>query len=151
MKKYDVYFYSREQGEKDKEVVKAESHKDALEKYLVGKNVNNFKMIVVDAKGFFDPLASSQQLFKNPLYKNDEIVGNCDHEKQLSDSEDNISNSFYATSSLTKNHSEKLDKLIELQEKQLFWIRFFGVITVISMVFAFFYVILVMNSGYRRY
>lgn len=50
-----------------------------------------------------------------------------------------------------KSHSAKLGKLIELQEKQLFWIRFFGVITVISMVFAFFYVILVMNSGYRRY
>lgn len=55
MKKYDVYFYSREQGEThSREVVKAESHKDALEKYLVGKNVNNFKLIVVDARSFLN-------------------------------------------------------------------------------------------------
>lgn len=47
--------------------------------------------------------------------------------------------------------NEILLKILETQEKQLFWIRFFGVITVIAMVFAFFYVILVMNSGYRRY
>ena len=151
MKKYDVYFLSEEKGEKDRETIKAESHEEAFKTYLVGKTANNFEVVVVEVAGFFDSLTSSTQSFKNPLYKIDEIVGNRDYEKPVSDSEDNISNSFSATSSVTKAHSEKLDKLIELQEKQLFWIRFFGVITVISMIIAFFYVIIVMNSGYRRY
>lgn len=151
MKKYDVYFYSEAKGEKDRETIKAESHEEAFQTYLIGKTSNDFKLVVVDVAGFFESLTSSAQTFKNPLCKNDEIGGNRDREKQLPDSEDNISKSFYATSSVTKAHSEKLDKLIELQEKQLFWIRFFGVITVISMIFAFFYVIIVMNSGYKRY
>lgn len=127
MKKYDVYFLSEEKGEKDRETIKAESHEEAFKTYLVGKTANNFEVVVVEVAGFFDSLTSSTQSFKNPLYKIDEIVGNRDYEKPVSDSEDNISNSFSATSSVTKAHSEKLDKLIELQEKQLYWIRIIGI------------------------
>ena len=51
----------------------------------------------------------------------------------------------------SSRQNEILLKILETQEKQLFWIRFFGVITVISMVFAFIYVVAVMSNGRGRY
>jgi len=38
-----------------------------------------------------------------------------------------IAETFYSTPSFSKADSRKLDKLIELQEKQLYWIRIIGI------------------------
>ena len=122
MKKFEVYFFSNEKGEKDRETIKAESHEEAFQKYLVGKSANNFKVIVVDIAGFFESMTTSEQRFNNPLYINDEISKNQD-DKKPGDLEYNISDSFYSTSSMTKVCSDRLDRLIELQEKQLYWTR----------------------------
>lgn len=127
MKKFRVYFFSEAKGEKDIEIINAESHEAAFKKYLVGKNIKDFKLIGVDNAGFFDSLTFSVQTFNNPLYKNDEAEINQDNEKHVSGSDANVPTSFYSTCSLSKADSGKLDKLIELQQKQLYWIRIIGI------------------------
>jgi len=130
MKKFDVCFYSEAKGAKDREIINAETHEAALKKYLIGKNINDFKFIYVDTAGFFDSLTSSVQSlqkFNNPLYKSDEAEIIQDNEKHVSGSDANVPTSFYSTPSVSKADSGKLDKLIELQEKQLYWIRIIGI------------------------
>lgn len=85
------------------------------------------------------------------MCQSDEIDENRDPEKQLSDSEDNISNSFYATSSVTKAHSEKLDKLIELQEKQLYWIRIIWIPFLFAAIGTFIALVISAINGGRRF
>lgn len=127
MKKYSVYFHSITHGELDRSSIDADSFDDAYQKYIVGKDSNNFESVVVSPFGWLDYAISGNRSFKNPLYKPVEKPKAPDNHKQTSESENDISNSFYATSSVTKAHSEKLDKLIELQEKQLYWIRIIGI------------------------
>lgn len=89
----------------------------------------------------------------------------CEDQEQISSSEidlapDSLSNSSFSVVSskwfriykiVSKSHSEKLDKLIELQEKQLHWIRFLGVVTLISLITAFVYILIAVSIGRSRY
>lgn len=154
MKKFDVYFYSDAKGAKDREIINAETHEAAFKKYLVGKNINDFKLIYVDTASFFDSLTSSVQSlqsFNNPLYKSDEAEINQNNEKPLSGSDDNVSTSFCSTPSFSKADSGKLDKLIELQEKQLYWIRIIGIPFLFAAIGTFLTMLLFALNGGRRY
>lgn len=150
MKIYSVYFNSTTNGEADRTKIEADSFDDAYQQYIDGKDFNDFEEVVVSPFGWYEYIVSGVKYYKNPLYKPVEKPKTPDNYKQISESETCTSKPFYATSTAPIAYSEKLDKLIELQEKQLFWIRFFGIITVISMVFTFIYVLVVMTIGFRR-
>lgn len=148
MKKYIVYFLEEFGGGlSQQKTVLAESKEEARDKYLIENYSDKHKLIMVSSTAFF----STPQVFDNPIYQKN-IKEATETDQNLLHCEDSSERREAIETNRSINiQSDKLDKLIEIQEKQLFWIRFFGVITVISMVFAFFYVIIVMNSGYRRY
>ncbi len=127
MKKYSVYFHSMMHGEFDRTSINAESFESAYKKYLVGKESNNFESVVVSPFGWINYFISGSKSFPNPLFKPSETVKVEEAHNQAAKSATDISKSFYLTSSLSKTDSGKLDKLIELQEKQLFWIRIIGI------------------------
>jgi len=127
MKTFSVYFYSITHGEANRTSIEADSFDDAYQKYIVDKDFNDFESVVVSPFGWLDYAISGNKKFKNPLYKPVEKPKTPDSYKQTSESETCISKSFYSTCSLSKTDSGKLDKLIELQEKQLYWIRIIGI------------------------
>lgn len=151
MKKYSVYFYSIIHGEFDRSSINAESFESAYNKYLLGKESNNFESVVVSPFGWMDYFFSSSKTFPNPLFKPAEKLKVHEDQNQAAKSGTEISNLFHSTFNLSKTDSGKLDKLIELQEKQLHWIRFLGVVTLISLITAFFYILLAASSGRARY
>ena len=148
MKKYIVYFLEEFGGElSQQKTVLAETKEDALDKYLLENYSEKYRLIMVSPTAFF----STPQVFNNPIYqkKQKEII---EADKRLIDDEESSEDKFAVEKNRSINiQSDKLDKLIELQEKQLFWVRFFGILTVISMVFAFIYVFSVMSNGRGRY
>ena len=127
MKKFRVCFFSENREAIDEAVLYAESYEDAFQKYIVSKEPNDFKLVIVDAAGFFASMSSEAQGFPNPLcriqksqIKNDERII-----KTASEVDSELS--FNSASNFYKSHSEKLDILIGLQEKQLCWIRIIGI------------------------
>ena len=127
MKKFEVYFFSENKGEKERAMIYAESQIDAMQKFIVGKEANNFSTVVVSPASFIDSILSTHELFPNPLYK---LV---DKKQHISKTNDAAINSL-ASDNLNRStevfggiRDDKLDKLIELQEKQLYWIRIIGI------------------------
>ncbi|MBM3454993.1 MAG: hypothetical protein FJX80_07575 [Bacteroidetes bacterium] len=131
MKKYFVYFMEEFGGElSQQKTVLAESKEEARDNYLIENKSEKHPLIMVSPVAFF----SNPQVFDNPIYqkKKKQIIGteqkiNCEEASEGGPVENNISASFYSTPSFSKADSRKLDKLIELQEKQLFWIRIIGI------------------------
>jgi hypothetical protein len=214
MKKFEVYFFSEDKGSFENQKIHAETQEDAFNKFLIGKQSNNYKFVVVSPDSFLDSVSISAKSFPNPLCIPDKIEGesilntgtgddifylqktpsNSDKDgpfsrkdlqtnlnsKQIGDqwrvcwgngswmlakdflkfgplgatdrlsrpksnskqpspadegeNEPNKSNKLIGVEDLNKImkgsinfSSEKIDKLIELQEKQLYWIRIIGI------------------------
>ena len=137
MKKFKVCFCSKTGEAVDKEIINAESYEDAFQKYIVGKEPNDFKTVIVDVAGFFDSMSSIAQAFSNPLCRIQKSQINNDESIIKTASEVDSELSFNSTSNFYKSHSEKLDKLIEIQEKQLGWIRIIALPVLLSIIFFF--------------
>lgn len=149
MKKYIVYFLEEFGGElSQQKTVLAETKEDALDKYLRENHSEKHRLIMVSSTAFF----SAPQVFNNPIYqkKNKEII---EADKKQNESDQSFRDeSEVANSNRSVNfNSEKLDRLIELQENQLYWIRFLGAVTLISLITAFVYIVIAMSSGRTRY
>jgi hypothetical protein len=104
--------------------VLAESKEEARDKYLLENHSEEHLLIMVNSTAFF----SAPQIFNNPIYqkKKKEII---EADKKLIDDKESSENKFAVDN---KNRSiniqsDKLDRLIELQEKQLYWIRIIGI------------------------
>jgi len=125
MKKYIVYFMEEFGGEASQiKTVLAESKEEARDKYLLENHSEEHLLIMVNSTAFF----SAPQIFNNPIYqkKKKEII---EADKKLIDDKESSENKFAVDN---KNRSiniqsDKLDRLIELQEKQLYWIRIIGI------------------------
>ena len=125
MKKYIVYFLKHYGGGSSQtKTVLAESKEEARDKYLLENHSEEHLLIMVNSTAFF----SNPQIFKNPIYqkKQKEII---EADKKLIDDEESSEDKFAVEN---KNRSiniqsDKLDRLIELQEKQLYWIRIIGI------------------------
>jgi len=151
MKKYFVYFMEEFGGElSQQKTVLAESKEEARDNYLIENKSEKHPLIMVSPVAFF----SNPQVFDNPIYqkKKKQIIGteqkiNCEEASEGGPVENNISASFYSTPSFSKADSRKLDKLIELQEKQLFWIRIIGTPILIGMTLIFLINLLKVLSG----
>jgi hypothetical protein len=135
MKKYIVYFLEEFGGElSQQKTVLAETKEDALDKYLLENYSEKYRLIMVSPTAFF----STPQVFNNPIYqkKQKEII---EADKKLIDDEESSEDKFSVEN---KNRSiniqsDKLDKLIELQEKQLFWVRVVGLPILLGMIVVF--------------
>ena len=127
IEKYSVYFFSITHGEFDRTSIDADSFAAAYEKYLVGKGANNFSSVKVAPFGWIEYIISGSQSFPNPLFKPSETVEVKEGQKNRGMLETDITETFYPTPSFSKADSGKLDKLIELQQKQLYWIRIIGI------------------------
>ena len=149
MKKYIVYFLEEFGGElSQQKTVLAESKEEARDKYLIENYSDKHKLIMVSSTAFF----STPQVFDNPIYQ-----------KNIKEATETDQNSIHYEDSPERRgaienrnrsiniQSDKLDKLIELQEKQLHWIRFLGVVTLISLITAFVYILIAVLSGRPRY
>ncbi len=127
MKKFEVYFFSENKGEKERTVIYAESQMDAMRKFVDGKALNDFETVVVSAASFIGSITSMPESFPNPWYtvfdkKQSISKTNQDAVNYLVS--DDLSRSTDVFGGIT---NDKLDKLIELQEKQLYWIRIIGI------------------------
>lgn len=149
MKKYIVYFMEEFGGGlSQQKTVLAESKEDALDKYLLENYSEKHRLIMVSGTAFF----STPQVFNNPIYqkKKKEIIEA--DEKQNKSDESFRDEREVANSNRSVNYnSDKLDRLIELQENQLHWVRFLGVVTLISLITAFVYILIAASSGRARY
>ena len=125
-KKYDVLFSTKNKGFQTglKQII-ADSPEEAFKKFLVGKEPNKFQLVVVSGSGFWDFIKSPES-FPNPLFSPDEIKDR-PSENGASACELAAAKKYYKKDSFRKYQSDKLDKLIELQEKQLYWIRIIGI------------------------
>ncbi len=127
MKKFEVYFYSENQGEKERAVIYAESQIDAMRKFVDGKALNDFETVVVSAASFIGSITSMPESFPNPLYTvfdKKQTISKTNQDAVNYLVSDDLSRSTDVFGGIT---NDKLDKLIELQEKQLYWIRIIGI------------------------
>jgi len=134
-------------GLSQQKTILAESKEEARDKYLIENYSEKHKLIMVASTAFF----STPQVFDNPIYqkKQKEII---EADKKLIVDEESSENKFAVENKKLINiQSDKLDKLIEIQEKQLHWIRFLGMVTLISLISAFVYILITMSSGRSRY
>jgi len=135
MKKYIVYFMEEFGGEASQiKTVLAESKEEARDKYLIENHSEEHLLIMVNSTAFF----SAPQVFNNPIYqkKKKEII---EADKKIINDEES---SEEKVSVENKNRSiniqsDKLDRLIELQEKQLGWIRIIALPVLLSIIFFF--------------
>jgi hypothetical protein len=135
MKKYIVYFMEEFGGEASQiKTVLAESKEEARDKYLLENHSEEHLLIMVNSTDFF----SAPQIFNNPIYqkKKKEII---EADKKIINDEES---SEEKVSVENKNRSiniqsDKLDRLIELQEKQLGWIRIIALPVLLSIIFFF--------------
>ena len=125
MKKYIVCFKEKISGAKSqKKVVLAESKEEARDKYLVENYSEKHELIEVISPEF----SSTPQVCDNPIYyiNKKEII---EADQKLIHNED-FSQQKFAIENKNRSaniQSDKLDRLIELQEKQLYWIRIVGI------------------------
>jgi hypothetical protein len=149
MKKYIVYFLEEFGGElSQQKTVLAETKEDALDKYLLENYSEKYRLIMVSPTAFF----STPQVFNNPIYqKNKKEIIESDKEQNKSDESFRDEREITNSNRSVNSNSEKLDRLIELQEKQLYWIRFLGVVTLISLITAFVYILIAVSIGRTRY
>jgi hypothetical protein len=73
MKTYQVYFFSENTGSDDNQKIQAETYEDAFNKFLIGKQPNKYKSVVVDSNSFLDSFATPAKSFLNPLYISDDV------------------------------------------------------------------------------
>ena len=124
--KYDVLFSNKNKFLQTglKQII-ADSPEEAFKKFLVGKEPNKFELVVVSGSGFWD-FIKSPEYFPNPLFRPDEII-NRPSKNRASENELAADKTYYKKDGFRKHQSDKLDRLIELQEKQLYWIRIIGI------------------------
>jgi len=136
MKKYTVYFTTEHFGGESSQskTVLAESHEEARDKFLVENNSEDHLLIIVTSTEFL----STPKSFYNPIYqkKQKEII---EADKNLIADEESSENRLAVEN---KNRSiniqsDKLDRLIEIQEKQLGWIRIIALPVLLSIIFFF--------------
>ena len=147
--KYDVLFSKKNKSLQTglKQII-ADSPEEAFNEFLIGKEPNKFELVIVSSSGFWDFIKSPES-FPNPLFRPDEIKDRRS-EKGASENELAAAKKYYKKDSFRKHQSDKLDKLIEIQENQLYWVRFLGVVTLISLITAFVYIVIAMSSGRTR-
>lgn len=135
MKKYIVCFKEKISGAKSqKKVVLAESKEEARDKYLVENYSEKHELIEVISPEF----SSTPQVCDNPIYyiNKKEII---EADQKLIHNED-FSQQKFAIENKNRSaniQSDKLDRLIELQEKQLFWVRVVGLPILLGMIVIF--------------
>ena len=124
--KYDVLFSNKNKFLQTglKQII-ADSPEEAFKKFLVGKEPNKFELVVVSGSGFWDFIKSPES-FPNPLFRPDEIK-NRPSKNDAAANELAADKTYYKKDGFRKHQSDKLDRLIELQEKQLYWIRIIGI------------------------
>ena len=127
MKKFEVYFFSEKKGQKERALIYAESQIDAMRKFVDGKEPNNFETVVVSAASFIGSITSMPESFQNPLYTGfdkKQAISKTNQDAANYSASDDLSHSTDAFGGIV---NYKLDKMIELQEKQLYWIRIIGI------------------------
>ena len=120
MKKFEVYFFSEDKGSFENQKIHAETQEDAFNKFLIGKHPNNYKTVVVDSDGFWDSFSISAKSFLNPLCILDGIEG-----KSILNTGTGVETEADVIVNSTRQ-DEILLKILETQEKQLYWIRIIG-------------------------
>jgi len=123
MKKYIVCFKEEFSGAKyQKKVVLAESKEEARDKYLVENYSEKHELIEVISPEF----SSAPQVCDNPIYYQKKRI----EVDQKSIQHEESSEEKFAIKNKKRSiniQSDRLDRLIELQEKQLYWIRIVGI------------------------
>ena len=135
MKKYIVYFLEEFGGElSQQKTVLAETKEDALDKYLLENYSEKHRLIMVSPTAFF----STPQVFDNPIYqkKKKEII-EADKKQNKSDESFRDEREIASSNRSVNSNSDKLDRLIELQEKQLFWVRVVGLPILLGVIVTF--------------
>ena len=135
MKKYIVYFMEEfGGGSSQTKTVLAESKEEARDKYLLETYSEEHLYIIVNSTAFF----STSQVFDNPIYqkKKKEII---EAEKKQNESDHSLRDEREISNSnrTVNSNSDKLDRLIEIQEKQLGWIRIIAMPVLLSIIFFF--------------
>ena len=135
MKKYIVCFKEKISGAKSqKKVVLAESKEEARDKYLVENYSEKHELIEVISPEF----SSTPQVCDNPIYyinkkETTETDQNSIHYEDSPERRGAIENRNRSANI----QSDKLDRLIELQEKQLFWVRVVGLPILLGVIVTF--------------
>ena len=135
MKKHIVYFLEEfGGGSSQQKTVLAESKEEARDKYLLENYSEKHRLIMVSPTAFF----STPQVFDNPIYqkKKKEII-EAEKEQNKSDESFRDEREIANSNRSVNSNSDKLDRLIEIQEKQLGWIRIIALPVLLSIIFFF--------------
>lgn len=128
MKKFDVCFSSATKGKQfDRSQIDANSPEEAFHKFLDGKPPNDYEVVVVSAASFLESIRTMPESFPNPLYRPSEIPKPAVDKINTANINLNCDDLRSTSNMFFKFPEEKLDKLIELHEKQLYWIRIIGI------------------------
>ena len=135
MKKHIVYFLEEfGGGSSQQKTVLAESKEEARDKYLLENYSEKHRLIMVSPTAFF----STPQVFDNPIYqKNEKEIIEAEKEQNKSDESFRDEREIANSNRSVNSNSDKLDRLIELQEKQLGWIRIIALPVLLSIIFFF--------------
>lgn len=127
MRKLKVCFCSKTGEAVNEEIINAESYEDAFQKFIVGKEPNDFQTVIVDVAGFFGSISSIAQAFSNPLCRikksqinNDESINPkfIDYEAGSSDLDLDLLNSGNIdTNSEIKSAGRKQYKVMTQKDK----------------------------------
>ncbi len=142
MKKFKVQFSTSQNDENENEIkiIHAESCEAAVQQFVEDRKNTLHQYVLASGYGFLN----SESIHSNPYYIQPQII---EAPKPVATDSTNEAQKACANNMQV----EKLDKLIELQEKQLHWIRFLGMVTLISLISAFVYILITMSSGRSRY
>ena len=135
MKKHIVYFLEEfGGGSSQQKTVLAESKEEARDKYLLENYSEKHRLIMVSPTAFF----STPQVFNNPIYqKNKKEIIEADEKQNKSDESFRDEREIANSNRSVNSNSDKLDRLIEIQEKQLGWIRIIALPVLLSIIFFF--------------
>jgi hypothetical protein len=128
MKKFKLQFSTKPGGENYNEVkiIQAESCEVAVQQFVEASKNTCDQYVLASGYGFLN----SEGIHLNPYYNQPQKI---DVPKPTV----NNSNSEEQTANLNYIQLEKLDKLIEIQEKQLGWIRIIALPVLLSIIFFF--------------
>ena len=142
MKKFKLQFSSQSGAGNYNEVkiIQAESCEAAVQQFIEASKNTQSQYVLASGYGFLH----SEGFHLNHYYIQPKNI-------QLPKPTIIESNTEDKTACANNIQVEKLDKLIEIQENQLHWIRFLGVVTLISLITAFVYILIAVSSGRPRY
>lgn len=124
MKKYDVWFCADRNGNAVQlKTLLATSEDDAFQKYLAENYSEDCPIVYVRLKSLF----AAPKVFDNPKFPTEHKCGDGNVKNSVKECKSSVNLAArLVQEELDHVNIKKLDRLIEIQEKQLYWIRIIG-------------------------